>query len=145
MSDTELLSNFEELLQAARDQEEPQRLLLVFAQRKLGEHVSAKQREAFDRGEGGHIEPCLCVDKSPNEIASFAALCSESQKTEIDWDIVFVSSLSGRGGIPPNSDEADQPLWFMLKAITEGQVAELAVFDRSGNALRFLESGVNLP
>lgn len=144
MGDTEALGSFEDLLATARRQEEPQRLLLVFAQRKLGEHVTAQQREAYARGDGGHLEPCLVVDKAPEEIASFAALRTESERTGIGWDIVFVSTLSGRGGIPPTSDEADQPLRFMLKAITEGQVGELAIFDRDGNALRFLQTGINL-
>lgn len=144
MADTEQLRNFDDLLQAARNQEEPQRLLLVFARRTLGEHVTAQQREAYQRGDGGHLEPCLVVDKAPDEIASFEALCAESRKTDVDWDIVFASTMSGRGGIPPASDEADQPLRFMLKAITEGQVSELAAFDHGGNALRFLATGINL-
>lgn len=144
MSDVETLSNFEELLQAARTQEEPQRLLLVFAKRTLGEHVTAQQRDAFARGSGGHLEPCLVVDKAPEEIPNFEALRTESQRTGIDWDIMFVSTMSGRGGIPPTSDEADQPLRFMLKAITEGQIGELAIFDHDGEALRFLETGINL-
>lgn len=145
MDNPDLLGSFEDLLQAARNQAEPQRLLLVFARKQLGEHVNAAQRQAFQQGSGGHLEPCLCVDKAPEEIASFAALHAESRQTGIDWDILFVSTLSGRGGIPPGSDEADQPLRFMLKAITEGQVAEMAAFDRSGEPLRFLAPGVNLP
>lgn len=141
MERTETLASFEDLLQAATEQQEPQRLLLVFARRTLGGHATASQRAAFERGEGGHLEPCLCVDKAPEEIAGFAALCAESAQTGIAWDLMFVSSLSGRGGIAPGSDEADQPLHFMLKAISEGRVADMAAFDRSGAALRFLEAG----
>lgn len=145
MDETESLDSFEALLQTAMNQQEPQRLLLVFARRSLGKDASAWQRERFDRGEGGHLEPCLCVDKAPEEIASFAALRAESEETGVDWDVMFVSSLSGRGGIPPGSDEADQPLRFMLKALGEGRVTEMAAFDRTGNALRFLDPLVAPP
>lgn len=140
VDENESLDSFEALLQTAMHQHEPQRLLLVFARRSLGEHASAWQRERFARGEGGHLEPCLCVDKAPEEITGFAALRAESEQTGVDWDVMFVSSLSGRGGIPPSSDEADQPLRFMLKAIGEGGVTGMAAFDRTGTALRFLDS-----
>ena len=133
-----MLDDFDALLQAARRQDEPQRLLFVFARRELGRHATAAQRERFERGEGGNLQPCLCVDKLPGEIAGFAALAAESERTGQHWDIVFVGSLEGRGGIAPNSDEADQPLRFMVNAINDGRVGEFAAFDRAGHPLRFV-------
>jgi hypothetical protein len=138
MATTATLDDFEQLLHAARNQPEPQRLLLVFARRELGAHATPAERASFERGQGGHLQPCLCVDKLPVEIANFAALASESERTGQPWDIVFVGSLEGRGGVPPNSDEADQPLRFMVNAINDGRVDELAAFDRSGQPLRFV-------
>jgi hypothetical protein len=132
-----MLNDFNALLQAARQQDEPQRLLFVFARRELGEHASDTQRKNFERGEGGYLQPCLCVDKPPNDIASFAALVAESEKTGQHWDIVFVSSIEGRGGVAPNSDEADQPLRLMIDAINNGRGAEFAAFDRNGHVLAF--------
>ncbi len=132
------LQHFDQLLEAARQQPEPQRLLFVFARRELGEHPTTAQREAFARGEGGHLQPALCVDKTPGEVADFSALVAESEQTGQHWDIVFVGSLDGRGGIVPNSDEADQPLRFMVNAINDGRVGEFAAFDREGNTLRFV-------
>ncbi|MBU6422088.1 MAG: ribonucleotide reductase subunit alpha [Gammaproteobacteria bacterium] len=132
------LADFEALLQASKQQAELQRLLFVFVRRELDEHATSAQRESFARGEGGHLQPCLCVDKAPDDIASFAALVAESEHTGQHWDIVFVSSLEGLGGIAPNSDEAGQPLRFMVNAINDGRVGEFAAFDREGRVLHFL-------
>ncbi|WHZ20721.1 MAG: hypothetical protein OJF55_002870 [Rhodanobacteraceae bacterium] len=132
------LEDFDQLLLAARRQQEPQRLLFVFAGRQLGQHATAAQQASFARGEGGHLQPCLCVDKAPDDIASFAALLAESAQTGQHWDIVFVGSLEGRGGIAPNSDEAAQPLRFMVNAINDGRVGEFAAFDREGHSIRFV-------
>jgi hypothetical protein len=132
------LDNFDALLDAARQQDEPQRLLFVFARRELGDGATASQRLGFERGQGGHLQPILCVDKLPDEVAGFAALAAESEQTGHAWDIVFVGSLEGRGGIAPNGDEADQPLRFMVNAINDGRVGEFAAFDRTGRPLRFV-------
>lgn len=132
------LDDFAALLRVAHEQEEPQRLLFVFARRELGEHATAAQRDAFARGDGGALQPVLCVDKLPHEVESFTALAAESESTGHAWDIVFVGSLEGRGGIVPNPDEADQPLRFMVNAINDGRVAEFAAFDRDGHAIRFV-------
>lgn len=138
MATAATLVDFDQLLLAARNQPEPQRLLLVFARRELGAHATPEQRASFERGQGGHLQPCLCVDKLPEEIANFAALARESERTGQSWDIVFVGCLEGRGGVAPNGDEADQPLRFMVNAINDGRVGELAAFDRSGQPLRFV-------
>ncbi len=131
------LSSFDDLLRAAGEQPEPQRLLFVFARIDLPEAATEAQRERFARREGGTISPCLCVDKAPWEIADFAALVAESVNTGIAWDLVFVGSLAGRGGIAPSSDEAAQPLRFMVNAINSGRVADFAGFDRDGHVLQF--------
>ena len=135
---TATLDDFAALLRAAHEQEEPQRLLFVFARRELGEHATTAQRDAFARGDGGSLQPVLCVDKLPHEVASFATLAAESATTGHAWDIVFVGSLEGRSGIVPNSDEADQPLRFMVNAINDGRVGKFAAFDRAGRAIRFV-------
>lgn len=131
------LATFHDLLDAARRQPEPQRLLFVFARVELPEHATDAQRERFDRREGGTISPCLCVDKAPDEIAGFDALAAESEATGQAWDIVFVGSLSGRAGVAPSADEAAQPLRFMVNAINNGRVGDFAAFDRQGDALQF--------
>ena len=121
------LSTFQDLLDAATRQDEPQRLLFVFARIGLPENATPEQHERFARKEGGTISPCLCVDKAVGEVAGFEALV----------DLVFVGALAGRAGIAPGSDEAAQPLRFMVNAINTGRVGDFAVFDRQGEVVQF--------
>ena len=138
MSTEDQLASFDDLLQAARQQHEPQRLLFVFAERELGPEATPLQRERFARGEGGHLQPRLCVDKAPEEVASFAALRAESEQTGMHWDVMFVSTMSGRAGVAPGSDDAQQPLRLMVNALHTGRVREMAAFNRDGQVLRML-------
>lgn len=131
------LATFQDLLDAARRQPEPQRLLFVFARVDLPEHATDDQRQRYEQREGGTISPSLCVDKAPAEITSFDALAAESATTGQSWDIVFVGSLAGRAGIAPSTDEAAQPLRFMVNAINNGRVSDFAAFDRNGDVLQF--------
>lgn len=129
------LQHFNDLLDAARQQPEPQRLLLVFAAAELPEDASPEERVAFERGEGGALGPVLCVDKRPEEIAGFTALCDEARHTDISWDVLFVGALSGRGGHAPNADEAVQPLRMMVEAIKGGRIAQFLAIDRDGDLI----------
>ncbi len=131
------LTSFQDLLDASHQQPEPQRLLFVFVSVELPEAATDDQRERFSAREGGTLSPSLCVDKAPSQIANFDALVEESATTGKDWDIVFVASMSGRAGLAPNTDEAAQPLRFMVNAINNGRVAEFAAFDRAGEPLQF--------
>lgn len=131
------LDSFSALLQAARALDEPQRLLFVFVRKFIDDEASAEERASYRRGTGGALKPCLCVDKAVEELGSFEDLVAESRHTDVYWDIVFVSSLSGRGGIPPNHDETEQPLRFMVNAIGQGRVERMVAFDRQGEMLCF--------
>ncbi len=129
------ISSYEDLLQAARSQEEPQLLLYVFTKAELPEDASELEKENFAQGLGGTLTPVVCVDKSPDELDSFAALVAESKKTGQDWDVVFVSSMSGHGGIAPNSDQAEQPLQMMVQAIQAGGIGSFLAFSNTGEIL----------
>lgn len=132
-----MLSSFQDFLHAAREQDEPQRLLFTFAKVELPAAATTDQRERFDAKQGGTLSPSLCVDKAVEEVESFQKLVLESEQTGLTWDIVFVASLPGRAGVAPSADEAVQPLRFMVNAINNGRVAEFAAFDRAGNVLQF--------
>lgn len=132
-----MLTSFQDLLSASRQQPEPQRLLFTFAKVELPEDATDVQRERFDARHGGTLSPSMCVDKAADDIESFQMLVEESEKTGQPWDIVFVICLSGRAGVAPSADEAAQPLRFMVNAINNGRVAEFAAFDRAGNVLQF--------
>lgn len=132
------IQSYQDLITAAKQQHEPQRLLLVFAKAELPNGYTESQHNNFLRGEGGTLNPVLCVDKLPDEIAEFEILRAESEKTGFEWDIAFVSSLAGRGGFAPNSDEAEQPLKMMLAKIQSGMIADFLTFNRSGELVALL-------
>jgi len=129
------ISSFEDLLHAARQQPEPQRLLFVFADVELPEDSTAEQRARFQAGAGGAFVPLMSVDKKPEELDTFGALVEESRQFGRDWAVVFVAGLAGRNGRAPTSDEADQSLQRMIEAIKTGAFGAFMPFDRLGNPL----------
>ena len=129
------ISSFEDLLHAARQQPEQQRLLFVFADVALPDDSTAEQRARFQAGEGGTFVPLMSVDKKPDEMDTFAALVEESRQFGRDWAVVFVAGLSGRNGCAPTSTEADQSLQSMIEAIKTGAFGAFMPFDRRGNPL----------
>ncbi len=131
---------FADVLDAARLQPEPQRLLMVFAAAELPRDATAQDKAAFERGEGGALTPTVCVDKRPEEIGSFEALVEESRETGMQWDILFVAALGGRGGFAPNSDEAVQPLKMMVEAIKGGRIADFLAVNRDGTLVQLVTS-----
>ena len=130
------LHDFSDLLQAARQQPEPQRLLLVFTAAELPRDATAEETARFERGEGGALTPVVCVDKLPSEIDSFMSLVDESNRTGIAWDILFVAAQPGRGGFAPNPDEAVQPLRMMVEAIQGGRIGEFLAVTREGHLVQ---------
>jgi hypothetical protein len=135
------LENFDDLLAESRRQTEPQRLLLVFAQAELPPDATVEEREAFKRGEGGALAPSVCVDKLPEEIGTFAALIEEAQSIGVQWDVVFVAAMGGRGGHAPNSDEAVQPLRMMVEQIKGGRIGRFLCVDRQGQLVQLQRAG----
>lgn len=132
-----MLDDFSGLMSASLQQAQPQRMLFVFCRADLPESPTPQQHDRHANGEGGTLSPVLCVDKAPADIASFAALRSESLLTGHAWDMVFVATLDGRAGIAPSSDEAAQPLRLMVNAINDGQISRFAAFDREGEPIQF--------
>jgi hypothetical protein len=131
------ISSYEDLVQAARGQSEPQRLLFVFAKAVLPDDSTPAQRADFAAGRGGALEPLMSVDKALEELGSFAALVEESRQFASDWSVVFVSALSGRNGRSPTSDEADRSLQGMVESIKSGVFGAFIPFDRQGAPLLF--------
>lgn len=132
------IRTFSDLLTAARSQQEPQRLLLVFAVAECPGDATAAEQAAFARGEGGALTPVVCVDKLPSEITSFEALKTESANAISHWDILFVAALDGRAGIAPNSDEAVGPLRMMSESIRVGHVARFVAVDPTGELVQLV-------
>ncbi|SFM98849.1 ribonucleotide reductase subunit alpha [Marinobacter pelagius] len=130
-----MISNYQDLIQATREQSEPQRLLFVFCRAELPDDASAEEKAAFERGEGGALTPVICVDKTPDEAPEFNVLAQESQATGQPWDMVFVAAMSGRGGVAPSSDEAQQPLTMMVEGIRMGHIGNYLPLNGQGEAI----------
>ncbi|CAM3481030.1 ribonucleotide reductase subunit alpha [Halomonas lysinitropha] len=125
------ISCFADLLDEARSQPEPQRLLFVFTRAELPDHPNEVQRRRFEQGEGGVLTPVVCVDKAPETLSDMAALVAESRETGADWDIVFVAALAGEDA----QAQAEQHLNRMVESLKMGNISQFLAFDRQGEAV----------
>ena len=126
------IETFADLLQVARAQVLPQRLLFVFADTERPEGASAEQDREFAAGLGGALVPTMCVDKSPQELPSFAALVQQAAQFGQPWHLVFAAALSSRALTPPGTEATDQALQGMVAAIQRGDISGYLAFDRHG-------------
>lgn len=131
------IADFAGLLAAAKAQAEPQRLLFVFAAAELPRNHTQAQKERYQARAGGTLAPVLCVDKAPEDIASFAALAAESRATGRPWDLVFVAALSGQGGVAPSPETADKALRRMVDAVGNGQLGSFLAYSLDGEPVQF--------
>ncbi len=130
------IEHFDDLLQAARTMTSPQQLLFVFAGAELPANATARQRAAFEAGDGGELAPLMCVDKAASALASFDALMAEAERAGPPWAIVFSAALSGRAGAPAPAGEIEAALQRMVDAIQVGRIDGLLPFDRNGLPVR---------
>ena len=131
------IAQFADLLSAAKAQSEPQRLLFVFVAAELPEDATEAEKQRHAEQQGGSLRPVLCVDKLPAELNDFAGLLDEPARTGLNWDSASAAGSSARGGLAPNSDEAEQPLKMMVGAIETGSIGNFIAFDRDGLAVSF--------
>ena len=131
------IASFDDLLRAATEQPEPQRLLFVFATAGIDADATAEQRARYEAGQGGTLTPLMCVDKLPADLASFDALLEESRDFDQAWDMVFVAALPGSGGVSPSSQQAEAPLQRMVDSIKSGSIGGFIPFDAKGQPVQF--------
>lgn len=130
------ISHFNHLLAAAREQPEPQRLLLVFAGASLPDGATAEQHASYEAGVAGELAPLMCVDKDPHALTDFDALVHEAATMATDWALVFAAALPGQGKQPPSDSLVDAALQQMVESVKSGQLAGLIPFDRQGAAVQ---------
>lgn len=123
------IATFDDLLAAARQQPEPQRLLFVFAGAELPEGSSPAERARFEAGQGGALAPLMCVDKRPDEVVSFAALAEESRQFGPPWALVFVAAMA-------DGRDAEAPLQRMVEDVKRGAIGNYIPFNTEGEAVR---------
>ena len=129
------ITTFDDLLNAARQQPEPQRLLLVFASASLPPDATPEQRARFEAGESGKLAPVMCVDKAPATLAGFAALSAEAATMGADWALVFAAALAGPAGAVPSAAAVESALQRMVESVKAGTVQGYIPFDREGHAV----------
>lgn len=129
------ISTFDDLLQAAGQQSQPQRLLFVFTRSELPDGSTEAQRADFLQGHGGALVPVMAVDKLLQELKSFVALEEESRSFGGDWSMVFAAAMSGQNGEAPSSESAERPLQQMVEAIKAGSLGTYIPFNRQGEAV----------
>lgn len=113
-------------------------MLFIFLRASLPDDHNAEDADRFHSGQGGALQPIMCVDKTLDELSSFSALVAEAERIEKDWQIVLVAGLAGRNGVVPSSDDAEQPLKMMLHAVENGgDLSRYMAFDREGEPVQF--------
>jgi hypothetical protein len=121
---------FNELLTMADSQDQPQRLLMMFAR---SERVKSKKKSKMSKGT---ISPVMCVDKLPEELSTFDELVKEADSISKDWDMVFFASLSGEGQLTPSTDDAEHYLNQMVSDVSAGNSLDrYVIFDREQNPI----------
>ncbi len=130
------ITTFADLLEAARQQPDPQRLLFVFAGATLPEAASAEQRARFEAGESGELAPLMCVDKDPATLDGFNTLAAEADGFDQPWRLVFAAGLAGGAGQAPDEAAVGQALQRMVESVRTGDIERFIAFDRQGQAVQ---------
>lgn len=122
--------HFQQLLDMTKSQEQPQRLLFLFAQTE-----PTNKSKHYKKGT---INPIMCVDKLPAALSSFRDLVSEADSINKDWDLVMIAGLSGQNGTAPSEDDAEPYLNKMTNDVSSGaDLSRYLVLDRQEQVLEF--------
>ncbi len=122
-----MVTDFQSLVNAAKKQEQPQRLLFLFAKAETEENQAKNQHR-------GTLTPVMCVDKLPSELGSFSDFSAEADNISKEWDFMIAVGLSGQNGVAPSSDDVEPFLNQMINNLTAGQdLSRYVIFDREQN------------
>ncbi|TMP29085.1 ribonucleotide reductase subunit alpha [Pseudoalteromonas rubra] len=123
------MSKFQELLTMSRYQPEPVKLLMLF--------TKANVESASNDVNKGFIEPVMCVDKLPNELSDYEALCKEADVINPDWDLVFLTSINA----DVDSSIIDKSMKSMVSDVQTGKNTSMyVVLDRQDNLVELVGS-----
>ena len=133
------ISCFDDLLSAARQQHQPQRLLLVFANAELPTDCTDTQRQEFESGAGGALVPAVCVDKGAHEVSNFEDLIRESDQFNVNWQILFATTMAEQPRRQATDQSVEAVLQGMVESIKAGALANMISFDRQGQAIELCQ------
>lgn len=124
-----MISNFSDLLEIAAAQDQPQRLLMLFAQADSARKKPSKKHK-------GTITPVMCVDKLPEEIDSFDTLVAEADDVNTGWNFILIAALSGKNNEAPSTEETEPYLNQMVNGLASGEdLSRYIIFDREQNPI----------
>lgn len=126
-----MIATFSDLLQEARQQAKPQRLLFVLVRAELPDFPDDEQRRRFDQGEGGVLVPVVCVDKTIDELSNMAALVEESRRTGFKWDLMFAAAMDD----PADDAKVERQLQRMTESLQMGNITSFIAFNPQGDAV----------
>lgn len=122
------MSQFEDLLNQARNHSDPQLILFVFAKA-----TSQSEAKGLDHHRGT-IEPLMCVDKLTSELSTFESLVKEADGHKSDWNFIFVSTLTGKNNKIPEPEKVDTYFRQITNAIAMGEdLSKYIIWDRNEN------------
>jgi len=124
---------FSELLTMATQEEQPQRLLFLFASVEESNPKKSKKHKK------GTITPVMCVDKLPAELSDFDALVKEADSLSKTWDFVLISGLNGQNGVAPTEEDAEPFLNKMTNDVAGGQdLSRYMILDRKQQPIEMM-------
>lgn len=126
------------MLEAARQQSEPQRFLFVFLDAVLPEEHTPEEAFLFSQGQGGQLQPVMNLTRGLDELTTFENLAAEVAQQEQDWQVVLVACVSGENGKAPTAEEVEGPLQVLEHTIRMGgDISAYTAFDREGEHIQF--------
>jgi hypothetical protein len=124
------MSQFETLINRAKSEEFPQRILFLFA------NAVNMLEEKQSNYHSGTIEAVMCVDKAPTELSTFNKLVSEADQHTKKWNFIFVSTLAGKDNKEPTDQEVDLALHNMSNSFAKGDdLSQYVIWDRKEQAI----------
>ena len=97
-----------------------------------------KQIDSYDAGEGGGLDPVMCVDKALEELSDFATLVTESEQMGQEWQMVLIAALNGENGAMPSPQQAEESLKMMVETVQNGgDLSGFVAFKKNGEPVQF--------
>lgn len=135
------IKHFDDLKAAGLAQPEPQRLLILLLHAEAAADGKAVTRKGVTTGRGT-LTPVMATDLELTPELDLATIVEEADSLGKPWQMMLVSSLAGRPGQPPTSEQASGYLEQMAEAVvTGGDLGRYAVFDRTGSPVKLQADG----
>ncbi len=132
------INDFDGLLEAARHQPVPQRMLFVFLKTVVQKDYTEEQRARTEADRGGALLPLFCVDLTPLEVHTLEALSTEADQHSTEWDKMLVACMDDEPTSKGARARVDDALKAMVARVqTGGDLSIYLCFTRSGDPVIF--------